>query len=911
MAPLRHRTIAFRLQCTGLLALAGVLVLAGVSVHFADRTQGAAAALTADGLRGSALATRMEMLLLQHRSLVESAPAQLDRDRLAVTRHRFEELNARLAAQTAPTDGSEATPEALRALADEFARELPRLVAAGDKVLTLAFNFVQDGALAASEGPYAQVADQLQGRIQAWRQDRLAILDTQAELLSSSAASLISRVLACAGLVLVLGAVVAAITRRVFRRLERIKDAMLCLAAHDTSVVLPSLDRQDELGAVARAVQTFKENAIRVGAQEAALVQAARQLEAALSNMVQGLCLYDPQNRLQVVNGRFCEIYGLDPALVRPGLTFHQVIELRIAAGNHPGRTADELVAYRLQRDGRSDVTLQDIVGGRVVTITERGLPDGSWVATYEDITARREAEERVAFLALHDPLTGLPNRVSLNDRMHQAVADASRGAASAVLCLDLDRFKPVNDTLGHPVGDRLLAAVAGRLRALVRDGDMVGRLGGDEFAIIQCGIDRPEEAKTLAEQVVQAIAAPFEIDGHIIVVGTTVGIALVPGDGRDPDRLMRSADMALYRAKADGRGTFCFFEPGMDARLQNRRQIENDLRLALARGEFELFYQPVVTAASNRISGFEALLRWRHPVRGLVSPAEFVGIMEEIGLIGVVGEWVLRTACAEAAGWPGAVKVAVNLSPVQFRSQTLHHTVRDALAGSGLAPGRLELEITESVLLQDTETTVLALHALRDLGVRIAMDDFGTGYSSLSYLRRFPFDRIKIDQSFVRDLSTREDSIHVIRAVTGLCQGLGMETTAEGVETPEQLMKLRREGCTELQGYLFSRPRPAAEVPGMIAAASAGSLVPHCPPNCPPSRPPRLRPCRPPWPGGSRFRSPRSDRMRVFVVTTTVTMCAPQQSQDAPNGHPHRQDRPRHRRRTRHRRRHCPPPRA
>ena len=333
----------------------------------------------------------------------------------------------------------------------------------------------------------------------------------------------------------------------------------------------------------------------------------------------------------------------------------------------------------------------------------------------------------------------------------------------------------------------------------------------GDEFAILQPGVTRPEDAKLLAERIIAAIAAPYLLDGHQVIIGTSIGLALLPSDGNTAGAILRSADTALYGAKADGRGGFCFFQPEMDARLQKRRTLELDLRKGFAAHEFELFYQPLVNVQDGAVSGFEALLRWNHPDRGMVSPGEFIPVVEEIGLITPLGEWIIAQACADAMTWPGHVKVAVNLSPSQFKSRNLVPTVVQALAASGLAASRLELEITESVLLHDNNSTLATLHELRAIGVRIAMDDFGTGYSSLSYLRSFPFDKIKIDQSFIRDLTSRSDSIHIIRAVMGLCSGLNMTTTAEGVETQDQLDQLRAEGCTEIQGFLFSPPRPAA----------------------------------------------------------------------------------------------------
>ncbi len=436
------------------------------------------------------------------------------------------------------------------------------------------------------------------------------------------------------------------------------------------------------------------------------------------------------------------------------------------------------------------------------------------------DVTERKNAEARIAYMAHHDALTDLPNRVLFHERLNELLGRVRRnGESLAVHCLDLDHFKGVNDTLGHPIGDELLKAVARRLGKSLRDSDMVARLGGDEFAVVQFPLAGPQDASTLAMTLIEIVSKPYEVHGHEFVVGASIGIALAPDDGSEADVLLRNADMALYRAKAEGRGTAHFFEPEMDRRIQARRVLELDLRKAFANGEFELFYQPLINLNANAISGFEALLRWRHAERGMIAPAEFIPLAEEIGLIVPLGEWVLRKACSEAMGWPRELKVAVNLSPAQFRSRGVVKAVLTALAYSRLSPDRLELEITESVLLGETEANLATLHQLREIGVRISMDDFGTGYSSLSYLRCFPFDKIKIDRSFVSELAERPDCVAIIRAVAGLGTSLGIATTAEGIETREQLDRVRAEGCTEVQGYLFSPPLPASELGQLIAA--------------------------------------------------------------------------------------------
>jgi diguanylate cyclase (GGDEF)-like protein/PAS domain S-box-containing protein len=448
-------------------------------------------------------------------------------------------------------------------------------------------------------------------------------------------------------------------------------------------------------------------------------------------------------------------------------------------------------------------------------------------VAAIRDITERRNAEAAIRFMATHDALTELPNRVLFRDRLEQELVRARRiGEKVAVLCLDLDRFKDVNDLRGHGAGDRLLKQVATRLTAAVRETDTVARLGGDEFALVQSGLSQPEGAAAFAERLVASVAEPFDLDGEGMVIGLSIGIALFPADGEDADTLLRNADTALYRAKADGRGTYRMFEPAMDARLQARRALEYDLRQALVQQQFEVYYQPQAETRSKQITGFEALVRWRHPKRGMIAPGDFIPLAEETGLIVPLGEWVLRTACADAVGWPEHLRVCVNLSPVQFARGGLADLVEKVVRAHRLTPQRLELEITEGVLIKDSEQTLEILLQLKGLGVRIAMDDFGTGYSSLGYLQRFPFDKIKIDQSFIRALGTDADSLAIVRAVIGLGRSLRMPVIAEGVETEEQLALLRREQCDGIQGYLIGEPMPlksfAADYAGLAPSRRA-----------------------------------------------------------------------------------------
>ena len=443
---------------------------------------------------------------------------------------------------------------------------------------------------------------------------------------------------------------------------------------------------------------------------------------------------------------------------------------------------------------------------------------DGYLVAVV-DMTERRKAEARIAYMAHHDGLTDLPNREFYQERLREALsgprADNKR---VAVLCVDLDLFKNVNDSFGHPMGDRLLRLVADRLRSQVRGNQVAARLGGDEFALILSTDVSPNEVSDFSTRLINVLSASYDIDDVEVVIGASVGIALSPSDGTTCEELMRNADMALYRAKSDGGGVHRFFEREMDRLAQKRRDMEIDLRRAFVNGEFELHYQPLVDIGADRISGFESLLRWQHPDKGMISPADFIPIAEDIGLIVPLGEWVLREACTEATRWPADVKVAVNLSAVQFRSRNLVQAVISALAHSGLSPLRLELEITESVFLAETEANLAILHQLRELGVSISMDDFGTGYSSLSYLRSFPFDKIKIDRSFVKDIAERPDCVAIVRAISGLGRSLNITTTAEGVETIDQLDWLRNEGCNEVQGFLFSAAKPASEVAALLS---------------------------------------------------------------------------------------------
>jgi diguanylate cyclase (GGDEF)-like protein len=539
---------------------------------------------------------------------------------------------------------------------------------------------------------------------------------------------------------------------------------------------------------------------------------------AALSNMSQALCMFDSGDQVVVANGRLAELLGLSASSIAPGMTIDALLgPTPLPSGLKPAdRDAMRRGVEELRTAGARSTSIRELADGRTLAINFAPVEEDGWLVTLEDITERKTAEARMVHMGHHDALTALPNRVLFQHRLREAVARSRRGEPCAVLYLDLDRFKSVNDTLGHPVGDALLQAVTQRVQALVRETDTVARLGGDEFAIVQSSIDQPNDAKALAERLIEGLGQPYDVDGHQLTIGTSIGIALVPNDGIDPDQILKNADMALYRAKADGRSRYRFFEPAMDVLMQARRLLEIDLRKALSAGQFTVFYQPLMNLKSGSVIGFEALVRWLHPERGLVQPSDFIPLAEEIGLLVPLGKWVLGRACLDAATWPATMKVAVNVSVTQFASGTLVEDVAAALREAGLKPSRLEIEITETVMLGDSEDVLRILRRLRDMGVGIALDDFGTGYSSLSYLRRFPFTKVKIDRSFIEGLGKSGDADAIVAAVIDLCDTLGIIALAEGVETEDQMQRLRSGNCAEAQGYLFSRPRPASEVAGL-----------------------------------------------------------------------------------------------
>jgi diguanylate cyclase (GGDEF)-like protein/PAS domain S-box-containing protein len=555
----------------------------------------------------------------------------------------------------------------------------------------------------------------------------------------------------------------------------------------------------------------------------------AGRFDAALNNMPLGLCMFDADRRLLVINQRGIELLGVAAEEAHQGVTARTLLYSAVRVGTFARDNAERL-AEEIE-DGPSGRREEDFEietrNGRTFALTFQPMANRGSVVMIEDITDKKASAAKIEHLARYDALTGLPNRTFFHDQMEVTLSRLKRTSEScAVLFIDLDQFKQINDTMGHPFGDALLCVVAERLRRMARPSDIIARFGGDEFVILQYPIASPDDVSSLARRVVTALSEPCAIDHHQVVIGASIGISIAPGDAMNADHLLKNADMALYRTKSEGRGAWRFFETDMDFKAQARRNLEVDLRRAVAEGSFRLYFQPLIDLKTRKISTCEALLRWPHPDRGMVSPAEFIPLAEEMGLIVEIGDWVLAQACMECTQWLAGTRVAVNLSPIQFRRGNVVKSVKAALEKSGLAAERLELEITESVLIQDTESTRAVLTQLRDMGVRISLDDFGTGYSSLSYLHSFPLHKVKIDRSFLQGIANSERSRTLLRGVARLSKELGLSVTVEGVETDEELdLVVQEVGADEAQGFLFSPAIPSSGIRELLVKPAFAAI--------------------------------------------------------------------------------------
>jgi diguanylate cyclase (GGDEF)-like protein len=600
---------------------------------------------------------------------------------------------------------------------------------------------------------------------------------------------------------------------------------------------------------LARALAALRLNTEEILQHKQQLEQLNGWFEIALDNMARGLSMFDAQQRLIVCNKIYRQIYRLPDDLAQPGTPLAEIVRFHVKRETGSERPEDiekqrkwiDHHVAELAR-GKTFSYAQQLKDGRTILVTNQPLAGGGWVDLQEDITEKQRAERKIGWLARHDALTEIANRFHFREQLENALNDLQANHGFAIHWLDLDKFKDVNDTFGHPVGDMLLKSVARRLRETVRRPDVIGRLGGDEFAILQRHARRKGDAERLATRLLRAVSEPHLVAGHTLQVDASIGVAHAPEHGHTVDELLKNVDIALYKAKSHGGKCFACFEPGEDEKIKERHQLEVDLRFALARHQLALHYQPIINVKANEVTSFEALMRWHHPEQGLISPCDFIPIAEQTGLIVPMGEWALLRACTDAATWPEPIKVTVNLSPIQFQHGDLVGATLRALDQSGLAPERLELEITESVLLCDAPETHAILEALHKIGVRIALDDFGTAFASLSYLQSFPFDKIKIDRSFVREVPDRSDCLAIIQAVTTLARNLRMGTVAEGIETREHLTTVSGAGCDEVQGFYFSRPVPANEVGEVLALCRLKCLVTPPPRAASHPRPKRTR---------------------------------------------------------------------
>lgn len=806
------RTISSRLYLAAALATMAVLSIAVASLYFTHRTRLAVQHFHSEALPGLLAAADLALLLEQHRRIIETVPVVMDRYRIDRDRRHSEALIEQIGALVGRGDSRSA--EIIRVV-------LPTLLQSSRRVLELAADYAQQQAMEEAES-YSGTARTIEEAIATFRASSLASAQQGVSAVASGGQQLAGWVMAGTVAIAVALPLALWLLHYTLLRLRLISRAMLRLAQNETDLHDLPADDGDEVGDMARAVSVFRDNAMLLMEQRTALLSLNQRLDIALANMSHGLSMFDSNQRLLVSNARYSQIYNLPPHVTVAGTSFAEIIggyRAQIDDNETETVSCDAWCGDMISRIGTTGFTdFRRLHDGRLIQITYRPIEGGGWVDVHEDITEKKAAEERIARLAREDTLTGVANRHAFREALQASLGTGTACPPFAIHWIDLDRFKEVNDVHGHPAGDALLVAVASRIGNSVRSTDFVARLGGDEFAVIQRDAGTSAEAEPLALRLIEVLSAPYMIAGHSMSIGASIGIALsidAAGDGQEA--LLRNADVALYQAKAAGRGTHVLFRTEFEELMRERRQLEADLRCALARSEFELHYQPIIDLAGRHIKSCETLLRWQHPVRGMISPTVFIPIAEELGLISEIGAWVLDQACADATTWPGGVSVAVNLSAAQFESDDVLSATERALTRTGLAPSRLELEVTESLLLKDRTETRRVLHQLRALGVAIALDDFGTGYASLSYLRSFPFDKIKIDQTFVRELPEQPQCLAIVSAICELARSLDMRTVAEGVETPEQVEWIERAGCNEAQGYLYSPPVPAAELPAVL----------------------------------------------------------------------------------------------
>lgn len=809
------RLIAVRLGVTVALLVGAIIAVSLASLVYMQSAEQAAQAIKRHDAVAAGAAADIAVLLERHRRLVEAAMTDRDESGLDKRRQSAERIGTLISTLLRNN-----TDTSVRRLSADF----EMLVSSARRAFFAARHLDYQQAQTFTS-MYARIADRLQSTVRESRDSSLRDASQTVVNLVRRGESLKFLILLTAlPALFVLGPLSLLIVVSIIHRINGLTDGMRRVAVNDIAVSVADIADQDEIGEMARALEVFKQNAVTLLGNAKEIKRLNEWFDLALNNMARGLSMFDADGNMIVCNRQYLELYRLPEHLGRPGTKLSEIAAYWTAASGQSETTTEVNIDGWFQSlrgqlaGGFAFEQRQCLADGRTIVVQVQPIADGGWVDLHEDVTEADRAKQRISELASFDTLTGLANRRQFMETLESWLANIDPGQVIAVLWFDLDRFKAVNDTHGHPTGDALLRLVAERLRGTLRSGDLVARLGGDEFAIIiKTNGDGMTAAEALGGRVIATISEPFDIAGQRVSVGASVGVAFAPMHGSNAEKLLLNADVALYRAKTAGRGTVVAYSTEFEQTIKARRQLETDLRRAVELGELMLHYQPIVDLRSGRVASCEALMRWRHREQGMISPAVFIPMAEDLGLIHTLGAWALKQACIDAATWPYAIKVAVNLSASQFASKDLVSAVHDALAVSGLAADRLEVEVTETLLLQDNANTLETLTTLSRLGISIALDDFGTGYASLSYLHRFPFDKIKIDQSFIRDMLNGSDSATIVRAVVDLAHTLGLTTVAEGIETEEQLAAVWRAGGDSAQGYYFSRPVASNAIAAVI----------------------------------------------------------------------------------------------